>query len=157
MQYKVTQIAETQLSRQWRYSDSSVCKNDKNFFDCFIRFDSFDDYIQHNNSLQIFNGQSDGHMLQPPVLKGEKIGSNNPLGIDAKTYAHLNHVLQDTLPVECGVNRVLMVMVFCAIQVMAMPASNAVEKILFVYMSNNFVAKLLNVRHRMTIKTFKNV
>ena len=43
-----------------------------------------------------------------PVLKGEKIGSNNPLGIDAKTYAHLNHVLQDTLPVECGVNRVML-------------------------------------------------
>jgi hypothetical protein len=43
-----------------------------------------------------------------PVLKGEKIGHDNPLGIDAKTYAHLNHVLQDTLPVECGVNRVIL-------------------------------------------------
>ena len=40
--------------------------------------------------------------------KGSKVESNNPLGIDPKIYAHLNHVLQDTLPVECGVNRVML-------------------------------------------------
>lgn len=32
----------------------------------------------------------------------------NPLGIDKKTLQHLNHVLQDTLQVECGVSRVML-------------------------------------------------
>lgn len=38
----------------------------------------------------------------------QNVNLRNPLGIDEKIYANLNHVLQDTLPVECGVNRVML-------------------------------------------------
>ena len=52
-------------------------------------------------------------MANPIVVGAEKktpinAEYKNALGIDKKIYAGLNHVLQDTLPVECGVNRVML-------------------------------------------------